>query len=65
MRAFTQYRHPGLTYFPATHLPTGGIGIIPGNTYAYSRAIRPITAAPAMEYQNTVRKIGPSACVRS
>jgi hypothetical protein len=44
---------------------SGGIGIMPGNTYACSMAITPITAAPAMECQNTVRKIGPSAKLRS
>jgi hypothetical protein len=44
---------------------SGGIGIMPGNTYACSMAITPITAAPAMECQNTVRKIGPSANTRS
>ena len=48
-----------------THLPIGGIGIMPGKTYACSSAIAPITAAPAIECQNTVRKIGPNACARS
>src|ERR1700676_1987705 len=60
-RAFTQCRQPGPTRLPATLLPTWGIVFIPGKTYACSRAIRPITAAPGIEYQNAVRKIGPSA----
>ena len=43
----------------------GGIGIMPGKTYACSSAMTPITAAPATECQKTVRKIGPSAWARS
>jgi hypothetical protein len=31
------------------HVPGGGIGIIPGNTYACKKAITPISAAPAIE----------------
>jgi virginiamycin B lyase len=31
------------------HLPTGGVGIIHGKTYACNMAITPITAAPAIE----------------
>jgi hypothetical protein len=49
----------------AIHHFTGGTGMTPGKTYACSIAMTPITAAPAIECQTTVRKIGPSACVRS
>ena len=43
----------------------GATGMLPGKTYACSMAMMPITAAPAMECQNTVRKMGPRAKVRS
>ncbi len=42
---------------PLIHLD----GIIPGKTYAWSIAMSPMTAAPATECHQTVRKIGPIA----
>jgi hypothetical protein len=40
---------------------TGGDGIIPGKTYAWSRQIMPMRAASTIECQKTLRKIGPRA----
>ena len=49
----------------AFHYLTGGDGIIPGKTYAWSMTITPTMAASTMECQKTLRKIGPMACERS
>ena len=45
----------------AAYFGGGGIGITPVNTYACSMAIIPMSAPPAIENQNTRRKMGPSA----
>ena len=44
---------------------TGRLGIAPVNTYACSRAMSPMRAAPKTEYHQTRRKIGPSEWARS